>query len=293
MTYDKFYADAHILADQIKASDGVYTNIFGIPRGGVPLAIVLSSLLDIPLLDKPEDIDFGTLLVDDLIDGGTTIDRYLKNTKSAGKVAVLYIKPHSPYPTYYVDTVEGWIEFPYEQTNADDQSLIVRLLETLGEDPTREGLLETPKRVLKFYREFLSPPEFNFTTFDSEGYDEMIVQKNIPFFSLCEHHMAPFFGTATVAYIPDKKIVGLSKLARTVDLYSRKLQNQERITTQVAAKLNEELSPGGVAVILQARHFCMEMRGIKTHDVFTTTSKLTGAFLNNAETRQELMAFLA
>lgn len=166
---------------------------------------------------------------------------------------------------------------------------ITKLLKEIGENPKREGLIETPKRVMKFYKEFLNPPKYNFTVFDSEGYDEMIVQKDIPFFSLCEHHMAPFFGTATVAYIPNGKIVGLSKLARTVDLYSRKLQNQERITHQIAERLEKELNPKGVAVTISARHLCMEMRGIKTHDVFTKTSKLVGAFKDEHDTRAEFM----
>ena len=170
-----------------------------------------------------------------------------------------------------------------------EEDCIVELLHNIGEDVNREGLRDTPKRVIKFYQEFLSPEPFNFTVFDSEEYDEMIVQKDIPFFSLCEHHMAPFFGTATVAYIPDGKIVGLSKLARTVDWYARRLQNQERITSQIADRLQKELNPKGVAVTLKARHFCMEMRGIQTHDVNTITSRLLGAFKDEHETRAEYL----
>lgn len=173
-----------------------------------------------------------------------------------------------------------------------NQQIIKDLLIAIGENPEREGLVDTPKRVLKFYKEFLSPPDYNFTVFDSEGYDQMIVQKNISFFSLCEHHLAPFFGTASVAYIPNGKIVGLSKLARTVEWYARRLQNQERITNQVANKLQKELNPIGVAVTLEARHLCMEMRGVKTHDTVTTTSQLLGAFKNEPEARAEYMEFI-
>lgn len=168
-------------------------------------------------------------------------------------------------------------------------SAIKQLLIDIGENPEREGLIDTPKRVMKFYKEFLSPPEFKFTVFDSEGYDEMIIQKDIPFFSLCEHHLAPFFGHATVAYIPNGKIVGLSKLTRTVEWYARRLQNQERITHQVAERLQNELKPIGVAVSLEARHLCMEMRGVRTHDVHTKTTKLTGAFKDKPEARQEYL----
>lgn len=164
---------------------------------------------------------------------------------------------------------------------------VTKLLEAIGEDPNREGLLETPARVAKFYNQFLHPDEFNFTVFDSEGYDEMIIQKDIPFFSLCEHHLAPFFGTATVGYIPNGKIVGLSKLTRTVEWYARRLQNQERITHQIAQRLQDELHPVGVAVSLNARHFCMEMRGVRTHDVHTRTTKLIGAFKDKPEAREE------
>jgi len=157
------------------------------------------------------------------------------------------------------------------------------------DNPEREGLKETPKRYIKFLREFLTPKEFNFTAFDAEGADEMIIQTNIPFYSLCEHHIAPFFGVANVAYIPNDKIVGLSKLARVVDLYANKLQNQERITTQIAERLMKELNPKGVAVSMKAQHLCMCMRGVKKHDTWTTTSKMVGAFKDDLNCRQEFL----
>lgn len=164
-----------------------------------------------------------------------------------------------------------------------------QILEQLGEDVTREGLIETPKRYVKFMREFLESKDFNFTTFDAEGTDEMILQTNIPFYSLCEHHTAPFFGVAHVAYIPDKRIVGLSKLARTVDLYANRFQNQERITSQIAERLQKELNPIGVAVSLKAQHLCMCMRGVKKHDTWTVTSKMIGAFKDDEKARNEFL----
>lgn len=166
---------------------------------------------------------------------------------------------------------------------------IVDVLQYMGEDVEREGLQETPARYLKFLNEFCNPPEFKFTTFDSDGYDQMIVQTNIPFFSLCEHHMVPFYGHASVAYIPSERIVGLSKLARTVEWYSRRLQNQERITKQVADKLTDELKPLGVAVLVTARHLCMEMRGVRKHDTHTTTSMVTGVFADDPSAKAEFM----
>lgn len=157
----------------------------------------------------------------------------------------------------------------------------VRKVISCFDDPNREGLQETPKRYIKFLKEFTSTPDFNFTAFDSEGMDQMIVQTGIPFYSLCEHHIAPFFGVGHIAYIPNKKIVGLSKLARTLDLYSRKLQNQERITMQVGERLIKELEPKGVAVVLEAQHLCMSMRGVKKHDTNTKTSFIFGEFKND------------
>ena len=166
------------------------------------------------------------------------------------------------------------------------------ILKQLGEDVEREGLQETPKRYIKFLKEFLEPKDFNFTSFDGEGTDEMIIQTNIPFYSLCEHHTAPFFGVANVAYIPSEKIVGLSKLARTVDLYANRFQNQERITTQIAERIEKELKPKGVAVSLKAQHLCMCMRGVKKHDTWTITSKLLGVFKNDLNARNEFLSYI-
>jgi len=166
------------------------------------------------------------------------------------------------------------------------------ILKHLGENVEREGLKDTPKRYIKFMKEFLEPKEFNFTSFEAEGTDEMILQTNIPFYSLCEHHTAPFFGFANVAYIPNEKIVGLSKLARTVDLYANRFQNQERITTQIAERLQNELNPKGVAVHLKAQHLCMCMRGVKKHDTWTSTSKMLGIFKEDQKARHEFLSYI-
>ena len=173
----------------------------------------------------------------------------------------------------------------------DSVSFIVsKLLHVLGQDIEREGLRDTPRRVEKFYKEFLTEDEFTTTTFLSEGYDEMISQCNIPFYSLCEHHMVPFFGVAHVAYIPSDRIVGLSKFSRIIDHFAHGLQNQERITTEVTEYLDEKLSPRGVAVSLTARHLCMEMRGVRKYGAQTTTTSLRGVFKSDAMTRGEFFA---
>lgn len=175
--------------------------------------------------------------------------------------------------------------------NLTPQELVKGILDACGEDVEREGLLETPNRYIKFLDQFLNPPEFNFTQFEDRDSDEMVIVKEIPFYSLCEHHMAPFFGTAAIAYIPDGKIVGLSKLPRVLDRYSRAFQNQERITQQVAQFIQEEsgLDPKGVAVVLNARHMCMEMRGIKAMGANTTTSAMLGVFKTDRACRNEFL----
>lgn len=164
------------------------------------------------------------------------------------------------------------------------------LLEAIGEDPSREGLRDTPRRMSRMLMELCNREEFNFTVFDAEGMSEMIVQSDIPMHSLCEHHVLPFMGTAAVAYIPDGKIVGLSKLARTVRYCSRGLQNQERITRAVADFLEQRLAPLGIAVLIRATHTCMSIRGVQVTNSWTTTSCLTGVFLTESAARAEFMS---
>ncbi len=167
---------------------------------------------------------------------------------------------------------------------------IKHILEAVDADPEREGLQETPQRYARFISEFTSPPDFSPTIFESEGYDEMVVQTNITFYSLCEHHLLPFFGTGTIAYIPDKHIIGLSKLARMLDHFSRRLQNQERITSQVADCLQKNTKAKGVGVVLNARHLCMEMRGVQKPGATTATSALRGYFKSRPQTRSEFLS---
>ena len=174
---------------------------------------------------------------------------------------------------------------------------IREILKSIGEDPDREGLLRTPHRVaqaLSFLtRGYAMDPEkvINDALF-TEEYEEMIVQKDIDFYSLCEHHLLPFFGKAHVAYIPHHKIVGVSKLARLVDIYARRLQVQERLTNQIATTIMEKLDALGVAVVLEAEHLCMRMRGVEKQNSIVITSSLLGAFRTRQETRSEFMTLI-
>jgi GTP cyclohydrolase I len=168
------------------------------------------------------------------------------------------------------------------------------LLVALGADLESDHLRETPRRVAKAYAELLTPRPFNATTFpNDEGYDELVIVGEIPFQSLCAHHLLPFQGKAHVAYLPGERLVGLSKLARVVELYSRRLQLQERLTTQVADWLEEHLGPRGVGVVLEAEHLCMSLRGVQTSGSNTVTSALRGAVKDDARTRQEFLSLIS
>ena len=165
------------------------------------------------------------------------------------------------------------------------------LLAALGQDPASEQLLDTPRRVAATYAELLTPAPFTPTTFpNDEGYDELVLVRAIPFQSLCEHHLLPFAGVAHVGYLPADRILGLSKLARVVELFSRRLQLQERLTTQVADWLQDQLAPKGVGVVLEAAHLCMSLRGVRAAGTHTVTSALHGLLRSDPRSRQEFLA---
>lgn len=176
------------------------------------------------------------------------------------------------------------------------EKLIKELISQI-DDPSREGLVDTPKRVAKsfdkLYGGYKKDPKKLITVFDNEGYDEMIIVKDIDFYSMCEHHMLPFFGKAYIGYLPDNKIIGLSKLPRMVEIFSRRLQNQERLTKQIADTLNDLLKPKGVGVVIKASHLCMKARGVEKQNCEITTSSFTGLFRSNLNTRSEFLNLIS
>lgn len=189
------------------------------------------------------------------------------------------------------------VKYPTESVTEALKPYIKSVIDLLGEDVNREGLIKTPERVAKSmqyltYGYKIDPKDVLKSAIFNEDYNQMVIVKDIDFFSLCEHHMLPFFGKAHVAYIPQGKITGLSKIARVVEILSRRLQIQERLTTQIKECIHDVLEPQGVMVVLEAQHMCMQMRGIEKMHSVTTTSDFTGVF-NNKATRDEFMNLIA
>jgi GTP cyclohydrolase IA len=177
------------------------------------------------------------------------------------------------------------------------QALVAQLLRELGEDPGREGLLDTPKRVEKALKFLTSGytadvDEVINNALFTVDYSEMVIVKDIDFYSLCEHHLLPFFGKCHVAYIPSKKVIGLSKIPRLVDVFARRLQVQERLTHQIAEMIRDKIQPLGVAVVMEGTHLCMAMRGVEKQNSFAVTSAMLGAFRDNARTRMEFLELI-
>ena len=196
------------------------------------------------------------------------------------------------------DTEKDLIKKP-EVTDKQAEEAFKTILKWIGEDPSREGLLETPKRVVKAFKEYFkgyhqnAEQDLTKTFGDVEGYDDMVVEKNITLESHCEHHMAPIIGVAHVAYIPNKKVVGLSKLARTVEIFSKRLQTQERLTMQIASTLMKALDAKGVAVTIDAAHQCMTMRGIKKERATTVTNYFLGSFKEDLSIQNRYLRYIA
>ena len=195
------------------------------------------------------------------------------------------------------DTEKDLIKKP-EVTDKQAEEAFKTILKWIGEDPSREGLLETPKRVVKAFKEYFkgyhqnAEQDLTKTFGDVEGYDDMVVEKNITLESHCEHHMAPIIGVAHVDYIPNKKVVGLSKLARTVEIFSKRLQTQERLTMQIASTLMKALDAKGVAVTIDAAHQCMTMRGIKKERATTVTNYFLGSFKEDLSIQNRYLRYI-
>lgn len=264
--------------DWLRVSIPKTAKVWGIPRGGAIIAGISRQAVDAPYQ--------ADIIIDDIIDSGRTIQRYQMQYPNK-EFKAMFDKRQMDKKT--------WVIFPWEDVDEtrDVEDTVVRQLEFIGENPRREGLIETPKRVIKALKELTSGYQENpaviLSKVFTEPYDEMIVLKDIEMWSLCEHHMLPFHGRAHVGYIPNGKIIGISKIARLVHCFARRLQVQERLTQEIANALMESLKPHGVGVIIQATHLCMACRGVKT-PADMTTSCLLGYFRDRS--RSEFLQFI-
>lgn len=276
---------AHKTAQQIiKRFATNRLSVYAIPRGGIPAAYAVGNFLSLTLVETPELAD---CYIDDIVDSGDTAHKW--QDRHNIPFYSLVDKRDSEYSGQYVI-------FPWEKNEEGSfGDNVTRLLQYVGENPKRGGLIETPKRVAKAWKDWCSGYGQDVASVlkvfedGGENYDQMVTVKDIPIYSHCEHHLAPIFGTATISYIPDGKIVGLSKLSRVADIFARRLQVQERLTNQIADALWEHLQPKGVGVQIKARHMCMESRGVCQQGHHTITTALKGAMLDEPATRAEFL----
>jgi GTP cyclohydrolase I len=287
-----FKNDCISLSNVIKQSKKNYQIIYPVPKNGLFVAIELSLKLNIAIENEYDSIlNYGkedVLIVDDLIDSGKTLEKYPGYDK-----AVLYVKNEKHTEVnYFAFSLNKWIVFPWEEEK-DIEDIIIRQLEYIGENPNREGLKDTPKRVIKSWEELYAgynqKSKDIIKVFKDGVCDQLVLLKDIEFYSTCEHHLLPFFGKIHVGYIPDGKVIGVSKLARLVEIYSRRLQIQERLVQQIADDLEKFLNPLGVMIVCEAQHFCMTSRGVEKQHSKMITSDIKGVFKNKIEARQEFL----
>ena len=282
-----------LLTTALTLVPNTFRSVYGIPRGGLVPATMISTASHKPLVESP---NADTLIVDDILDSGKTMEAY--NGIGIGRLVLITKDPQKCKSIYYGMAVKKteWVSFPWEVNYETVEDNIIRILEYIGEDPKREGLLDTPKRIIKSYRELFSgykqDPKTILSRQFTDSYDEMVVLKDIEFYSFCEHHILPFFGKVSIAYVPRGKVVGISKLARLVEVYSRRLQIQEKLTNEIAQAIFTELGAKGVAVYIKARHFCMIARGVNKQNSEMITSKLLGVLLEKPEARQEFLKLI-
>ena len=271
LTWDDFFELLIPVQDKITPDDIV----FGIPKGGM----IVSNFLE---CKKTHDPNEATVIVDDIVDSGRTKKLHTENFPKARFITVVDKQVGTKY--------DGYIVFPWEEAEEDAEHTVAKMIEHLGDNPTREGLLDTPKRVVKswktLYGGYNQKPEEVLKTNFSVACDEMIISKDIEFYSTCEHHMLPFFGKAHIAYIPRSNVVGLSKLSRLLEVYARRLQIQERLTNQIADGIMNVMNPLGAGVIIEAKHFCMVCRGVQKKNSTMITSAIRGLF-KSAEVKNE------
>ena len=295
---EKFKKDIKILSNNIR-NENKYNAVYGVPRGGVHVATELSYQSGLFQIDDlPTIEDKRILVVDDILDSGKTRQKYKDYD-----FACLHISDHHPklQNVYWVSKVNDWVNYWWERVDNNPITIednITRIIELIGEDPNRPGLIDTPKRVAKMYQEFFcgydkaKKPKIMTLDNGEDGvhYDQMLIDQGY-FFSFCEHHIIPFFGQYFYGYIPDKKILGASKIGRIIDYCSGKLQIAERLVNEVVNEFEEAVHPIGQVLVMNARHLCKEMRGLKKWNSPFEAIAVRGSFAENRNgCKDEFMA---
>lgn len=295
LSWEDIHMRAALLAKHLRDTfpTRVEMNAYPVPRGGIYAAQALLTMmagstrpLSLNIVEEVNDADF---IIDDIVDSGATRKHY---EPFALPFFALVDKQMEK------EITQKWVVMPWERMTNEKgpEENITRLLQFIGEKVGREGLKETPQRVIKSYAQIFAgykqDPADVMKVFEDGACDEMVLLRDIEFYSVCEHHMQPFFGRAHIAYIPNDKVLGVSKLARVLDIYARRLQIQERLTSQVTTALMEHLKPKGAACVLEAKHFCMVCRGVEKQNSRMVTSSLQGAFKEDAATRAEFYSMI-
>jgi GTP cyclohydrolase I len=297
VTWEDVYAAADRIAETWAGAKLRY--VYGIPNGGFVPAVLVGERLGLPMMEEtafPNVSRERVLVVDDLVDSGKTLDCF---HGPEAPCDALFRKPHSPhYLAPRAISWDGWLEFPWERGRRElpAEDAVKRILQAIDPLPEREGLTDTPRRVVKSWEELFCGYRTEiaplFRTFESDGYDELVLLRDIELYSTCEHHLLPFYGKAHVAYIPKGRVIGISKLARLVEAFARRLQIQERIGEQVTVELMTQLNAAGAACVIEARHLCMCARGVGKQNSVMVTSSLKGVFRDDPRARAELMGLL-
>lgn len=283
------------LAIRIQNSGRQFTHVYGIPNGGSHVATAIAGQLWLRMCDFPPANPDLTVVVDDLVDSGATMQPFIEQGFHCDSLLRKDCSPQGLCPDA-LNVGDAWAVFPWETQVGGPTDAVTRLIQYIGEDVKREGLHETPARVVRAYDELFAGYRKNpadvFKDFDADGCDQMVLLKDIEMISCCEHHMLPFIGKAHIAYIPDKRVIGVSKLARLLDIFAQRLQIQERIGEQITDALMTHLQPRGAACVIEAQHLCMKGRGVKKQHSIMITSSLKGIFLTKPEVRAEFMGLI-
>jgi GTP cyclohydrolase I len=313
ITFEEVLAAVRDVVGSIMAQRPAVDAVVGVSRGGIYPAVQVHSMLEslqqrslmFRIVD-PFTADWmdefrgdRVAVIDDIWDSGATLTFF----EDVAKEKQLDLKTYALFVKTEEEKAEGtWYWFPWETcSDVGDKGRrqgVVALLRSIGEDPLREGLLNTPTRVARMWDELAcgyqeNPEKILDTTFTAQTYDEMVVLKDIRFYSMCEHHMLPFYGVVHFAYIPDKKIVGVSKVARLVNCFARRLQIQERMTMQIGQTFERVVEPLGVGVVVEGTHLCMMIRGVNKENATMVTSYMGGAFRKQLSTRDEFLSFIS